>query len=186
MEGTTWLATRTLGIISLDGRCLSPVFAEGGAYNWAWKLAEDASGLLWIASRHRKKDAVVGRYDPQRRHLDLVEVDAPSEVAEIVVPGIRHLRLDDRGWLWMVRRGVLVYDGKEWHPFSARFPDADFFNTRLSYENREGNIWIGSYGGGFVFCSRVGEYRFEVRTRDPEGNGVGGSPPAGSGGPGHR
>ena len=152
--GTTWLATRTLGIISLDGRCLSPVFAEGGAHNWAWKLAEDADGLLWIASQHRKKDAVVGRYDPRRRHLDLVEVSAPSEVADIVGPGIRHLRLDDRGWLWMVRRGVLVYDGQEWHPFSAGFPDANFENTRLSYEDREGNIWVGSYCSGLVFCHR--------------------------------
>ena len=159
-EGTTWLATRTLGVVSLDGRCLSPVFAEGGAYNWAWKLAEDADGLLWIASRHRKKDAVVGRYDPRRRHLDLVEVNAPSEAAEIVVPGIRHLRLDDRGRLWMTRRGVLVYDGREWHPYSARFPDADFSNTRLSYEDREGNIWVGSYGGGLAFFSQPAVVRY--------------------------
>ena len=151
-EGTTWLATRTLGIISLDGRCLSPVFAPGGAHNWAWKLAEDASGLLWIASNHRNKDAVVGRYDPRRQHLDMVKVSAPSEAAEIVAPAIRHLRLDDRGRLWMVRRGVLVYDGQDWHPFSARFPDANFDNTRLSYEDREGNIWVGSYRSGLVFC----------------------------------
>ena len=25
-------------------------------------------------------------------------------------------------------------------------------NTRLTYEDREGNIWVGSYGGGLVFC----------------------------------
>ncbi len=158
--GTTWLATRGLGIISLEGRCLSPVFAEGGVYNWAWKLAEDADGHLWIASRHRNKEAVVGRYDPGRQHLDLVEVRAPSEVAEIVRPGIRHLRMDDRGRLWMARRGVLVYDGHEWHPFSTRFPDANFDNTRLTYEDREGNIWAGSCGSGLVFCSRPAVMRF--------------------------
>ena len=158
--GTTWLATRTLGVISLDGRCLSPVFAEGGAYNWAWKLAEDADGLLWIATRHRKKGAVVGRYDPQSRNLDFVQVNAASEAKEIVDPGIRHVRVDDKGRLWMVRRGVLVYDGQEWHPFSARFPHADFQNTRLSYEDREGNIWIGSYGGGLVFCSSPAVVRY--------------------------
>ena len=152
--GTTWLATRALGIISLDGRCLSPVFAEGGVYNWAWKLAEDASGHLWIASRHRDQEAVVGRYDPRRQILDMIDVDAPSEVEEIVRPGIRHIRRDDRGWLWMARRGVLVYGGQEWHPFSADFPDADFRPTRLTYEDREGNTWVGSYGGGLVFCHR--------------------------------
>ena len=158
--GTTWLATRALGIISLDGRCLSPVFVEGGLYNWAWKFAQDTSGQLWIASRHRNKESVVGRYDPRRRHLDLVEVSAPSEVAEIVRPGIRHIRRDERGWLWMVRRGVLVYDGRDWHSFSGRFPDASFENTRLTYEDREGNIWVGSYGSGLVLCSRPAVMRF--------------------------
>lgn len=152
--GTTWLATRTRGVISLDGRCLSPVFAKGGAHNWVWKFARDTSGHLWIASRHRKKEAVVGRYDPRRQHLDFVDVDAPLEVTEIVMPGIRHIRLDDRGLLWMVRRGVLVYDGQDWHSFSGRFPEAHFENTRLSYEDRDGNVWVGSYRSGLVLCRR--------------------------------
>ena len=158
--GTTWLATRDRGIISLDGRCLSPVFDKGGVHHWAWKLALDSSGHLWIASRHGKEGALVGRYDPRSQHLDWIEVSAPLEVAQIVTPGIRHVRLDDKGWLWIARRGVLVYDGQEWHPFSARFADADFQNTRLTYEDRDGNIWVGSYGGGLVFCQvdRVRRY----------------------------
>ena len=154
--GTTWLATRDRGIISLDGRCLSPVFAEGGTHHWVWQLAQDTSGHLWIASRHRKEEAVVGRYDPRSQHLDWIEVTTPLEAANIVIPGIRHVRLDDKGWLWMARRGVLVYDGQEWHPFTARCPDADFENARLTYEDREGNIWVGRYGGGLVFCPLAG------------------------------
>ena len=168
--GTTWLATRALGVISLEGRCLSPVFAEGGVYNWAWKFAQDTSGHLWVASRHRDKEAVVGRYDPRRQHLDFVKVNAPSEVAKIVAPGIRHIRRDDRGWLWMARRGVLVYDGHEWHPFSADLPDADFRNTRLTYEDREGNIWVGSYGGGLVFCHRPCVQRYTEADGLPHNN----------------
>ena len=127
LTGTTWLASRALGIISLEGHCLSPVFAEGGVYSPPRKFAQDSSGYLWIASRHRDKECVVGSYDPRSRHLDMIEVSAPSEVAEIVAPGIRHIRLDARGWLWMARRGVLVHDGQEWHPFSAAFPEADFY-----------------------------------------------------------
>ena len=53
----------------------------------------------------------------------------------------------------MARRGVLVCEGQEWHPFSARFPDARFANTRLTYEDREGNVWVGSWGRGLVQCS---------------------------------
>ncbi len=154
-EGTTWLATRSRGIISLDGRCMGPDFAPGGAHHWPWKLAQDTSGHLWIASRHRNREAVVGRYDPRSEHLDWVEVSAPPEAAQIVEPGIRHVRLDGRGRLWMVRRGVVVYDGQEWHPFSARFPDARFANTRLTYEDREGNVWVGSWGRGLVCCSQA-------------------------------
>ena len=158
--GTIWLATRDRGITSLDGRCLSPVFDKGGVHHWAWKLAQDTSGHLWIASRHRREEAVVGRYDPRSQHLDLIEVTAPFEVAKIVIPGIRHVRLDDKGWLWMARRGVLVYDGQEWHPFPARSAAGNSENTRLTYEDREGNIWVGLYGGGLVFCrlDRVQRY----------------------------
>ncbi|MCY3735986.1 MAG: sigma 54-interacting transcriptional regulator [Gemmatimonadaceae bacterium] len=156
--GTTWLATRTRGIISLDGRCMSPLFGHGGAPNWAWKLAQDASGHLWIAPQ-RNEEAVVGRYDPRSGHLDLVDV-SPPEVAEIVRPGIRHVRVDDRGWLWMARRGVLVHDGQDWYPFSDAFPERDFRSTRLTYEDHEGNIWVGSWGGGLVFVARSGVRRY--------------------------
>ena len=90
--GPTWLAARALGIISLDGRCMSPVFAPGGAHNWAWSLARDASGHLWIASRHRNGEAVVGRYDPRSEHLDFVDVGVPAEAAPVGGRQARDLR----------------------------------------------------------------------------------------------
>ena len=158
-EGTTWLATRTRGIISLEGHSMSPLF-QRGAHKWAWKLAQDASGHLWIASHRRNREAVVGRYDPRSRHLDLIDVEAPSEVAQIVTPGIRHVRVDRRGWLWMAQRGVLVYDGRGWHPFSAGLSGTILRNTRLTYEDGEENIWVGSWGSGLVFCSRSGVKRY--------------------------
>ena len=33
---------------------------------------------------------------------------------------------DERGWLWLTHRGVICYDGQEWHPFSASLTDIDF------------------------------------------------------------
>ena len=42
--------------------------------------------------------------------------------------------------------------GRSGIPSPSVFPDANFENTRLSYEDREGNTWVGSYGGGLVFC----------------------------------
>ena len=68
--------------------------------------------------------------------------------------------VDERGWLWLSRRGVVVYDGQEWHPFSASLSDIDFSDTRLTYEDREGNIWIGLWGGGLVFCDPASIRRY--------------------------
>ena len=74
--------------------------------------------------------------------------------------GTRHVRVDERGWLWLSRRGVVVYDGQEWSHFSASLPDIDFSDTRLSYEDREGNIWIGLWGGGLIFCDLASIRRY--------------------------
>ena len=37
------------------------------------------------------------------------------ELSEAVVQhGTRHVRADERGWLWLTHRGVMVHDGQEW------------------------------------------------------------------------
>ena len=158
--GRTWLASRNLGVISLDGRIMSPVFGVGGAHSWAWKFARDGDGHLWIASRHGNREPVVGRYDPRDQRLEWIEVEAAPEAAKVVASGIRHLRLDARGWLWMARRGVLVYDGRDWHSFSERFPHVDFGSTRLTYEDRDGSVWVGTYGAGLVHCHMAGVRKY--------------------------
>ena len=150
--GTTWLATMMRGVISLDGRHLS---AGNGAMQWPWKFAQDASGPLWIAFRYVGTEVIIGRYDPDSQRLDLIKADAAIEGAEAVNHGTRHVRLDDRGWLWMTRQGVLVYDGNGWHSFSAGLPDIHFSDARLTYADREGNIWVGLWSGGLVFCDPV-------------------------------
>ena len=154
--GTTWLATLHRGVISLDGRRMSMDFRVGtGAGHWTWKFAEDASGYLWIAFHYIGSEAVIGRYDPQRQQFELIDVGTELERGEVVQHGMRDVRLDERGWLWVARQGVLVYDGQDWCSFSARLPSAHFADTRLTYEDREGNIWVGLWGGGLVLCDLV-------------------------------
>ena len=150
--GTTWLATLERGVLSLDGRRMS---VGNGAMQWPWKFAQDASGPLWIAFRYVGPEAVIGRYDPDSQQLDLIKADAAIEGMETVDHGTRHVRLDDRGLLWMTRWGVLVYDGEAWHSFSDHLPDIHFADARLTYEDREGNIWVGLWGGGLIFCDPV-------------------------------
>ena len=151
--GTTWLATQHRGVISLDGQCMGTDFgATNGTKRWPWKFSQDAAGHLWIAFHYIGKEAVIGRYDPQQQQFELIDAGSELEGGEVVRHGMRDVRLDERGWLWVARRGVLVYDGQDWHPFSARLPSAHFADTRLTYEDREGNVWVGLWGGGLVFC----------------------------------
>ena len=156
-NGTTWLATQDRGVISLDGRHLGLDSGDGsGPFQWAWKFAQDASGHLWIAF-HRKTKAALGRYDPSRQRLDLIDVRAELAGSQIARYGARHVRIDDKGWLWVVRpRHVLVYDGQDWHSFYEHLRGIDLSNARLTYEDREGNIWVGLWGGGLVFCDSFG------------------------------
>ncbi len=144
--GTTWLATWTRGVVSLDGRRMD----TGDKAQWPWKFAQDAAGHLWIAFHYAGRDAFIGRYDARSEQFAFVEVGERAE--RTVQQGTRHVRADDRGWIWMTRRGVLCYDGQVWHRFSTALPDLDFSSTRLAYEDREGNIWIGLWGGGLIFC----------------------------------
>ena len=156
--GTTWLATWERGVISLDGQRMNTDSVDGHdatQLQWPWNFAHDAAGNLWIAFRYVGTEVVVGRYEPASQQFEIIRVDAGVEGTEVVQHGTRHVRVDDRGRLWLSRRGVLVYDGKEWHPFSAGLPDVHFSDTRLTYEDSEGNIWVGLWGGGLIFCDPI-------------------------------
>ena len=145
--GTTWLATWGRGVLSLDGRRMD---TGNRTIQWTWKFAQDPSGHLWIAFMYTGTEALIGRYDPREERFAFIKVSNEDEGA--VQQGTRHIRSDARGWLWLARRGVICYDGQEGHHFSATLPDIDFSDTRLTYEDREGNIWIGLWGGGLIFC----------------------------------
>ena len=153
--GTTWLATMNRGVISLDGQRMG---VGEGVGQWPWKFAQDPSGHLWIAFGYSGSEVLIGRYDPQDQQLACLNVGKGDE--GVAQSGTRHVRTDERGWLWLSRRGVMVYDGQEWHSFSASLPDIDFSDTRLTYEDREGNIWIGLWGGGLIFCDPASIRRY--------------------------
>ena len=95
-------------------------------------------------------------------------MDDGAEGAEVVQHGTRHVRVDDRDRLWLSRRGVLVYDGEKWHPFSAGLPDVHFSDTRLTYEDSEGNIWVGLWGGGLIFCDPISIQLYDKKDGLPD------------------
>ena len=153
--GTTWLATWGRGILSLDGRRMD---TGDRSLECSWKLAQDSTGCVWIAFLYAGTESLIGRYDPGEESLSFIEVGTEDEGA--VQQGTRHIRSDERDWLWLARRGVLCYDGHGWHSLSAALPEIDFSDTRLTYEDREGNIWIGLWGGGLVCCDLTSIRRY--------------------------
>ena len=153
--GTTWLATMSRGVISLDGQRMG---LGEGVGQWPWKFAQDSFGHLWIAFHYMSSEVLIGRYDPRDQHFVCINVGKGDEGG--VQDGTRHVRADERGWLWLTHRGVMVHDGQEWHSFSTSLSDIDFSVTRLSYEDREGNIWIGLWGGGLIFCDPASIRRY--------------------------
>ena len=153
--GTTWLATWDQGVLSLDGRRMG---VSDRAIQDPWKFAQDPSGHLWTAFHYTGSEALIGRYNPHNEQFALINVGNRAERA--AQNGTRHIRVDGRGWLWLTHRGVICYDGQEWYHLSASLPDIDFSDTRLSYEDREGNIWIGLWGGGLIFCDLASIRRY--------------------------
>ncbi len=169
--GTTWLATQGRGVLSLDGQRMNTDSGDehdATQLQWPWNFAQDAAGNLWIAFRYVGTEVVVGRYDPASRQLEIIRVDDGAEGTEVVQHGTRHVRVDDRGRLWLSRRGVLVYDGEKWHPFSAGLPDVQFSDTRLTYEDSEGNIWVGLWGGGLIFCDPISIQLYDKKDGLPD------------------
>ena len=153
--GTTWFATVSRGVISLDGRRMG---VGDRTIQGPWKFAQDSSGHLWIAFHYTGSEALIGCYDAHNEQFAFINVGNRAERA--AQNGTRHVRVDERGWLWLTHRGVICYNGQEWSHFSAALPDIDFSDTRLTYEDREGNIWIGLWGGGLIFCDPVSIRRY--------------------------
>ena len=148
--GTTWLATWERGVISVDGRRMA---MDEQAIRHPWKFAQTASGHLWIAFQSTTPETFVGRYDPHDEQFAFIPVDC--EAPRGVRNGVRHVRTDAHDRLWLAYRGVLVHDGQTWQPFCVDRPEVDFSGMRLTYEDREGNVWLGLWGGGLIFCDPV-------------------------------
>ena len=70
-------------------------------------------------------EVLIGRYDPRDQHFACINVGKGD--GGVVQSGTRHVRVDERGWLWLTHRGVVWYTtGRSGSPFSASLPDIDF------------------------------------------------------------
>ena len=76
--GTTWLATVSRGVISLDGRSMG---VGDRTIQGPWKFAQDPSGHLWVAFHYTGSEALIGRYDSHNEQFAFINVGNRAERA---------------------------------------------------------------------------------------------------------
>ena len=54
--------------------------------------------------------------------------------------------------MWLAHRGVLVFDGRDRVRLDGPIPASTQSDTKVTYEDREGNLWLGSWGGDPACC----------------------------------
>ncbi|MBI4311004.1 MAG: hypothetical protein HY681_04400 [Chloroflexi bacterium] len=158
--GRVWLATMQRGVVSADSRRLQAFTPEGrDILHHAWNLAQDLQGDLWIASNYVEATAYALRCRTGQAQPEVLEI-AGANAQSSLKYGVRHVRADARGWVWHAFRGVFVFDGERWQQLAIPLQGREFADVRLSYEDREGNIWLGYWGGGLAFCDPSSLRRF--------------------------
>ncbi|MCC7265452.1 MAG: hypothetical protein IT369_23350 [Candidatus Latescibacteria bacterium] len=149
--GEQWLATLEHGVISTAGRRLQATTPEGrDILHHAWNLTRDLQGDLWIASNYVEATAYALHCRPGQARPEVHEIAGAGGQGPLKY-GVRHVRADNRGWVWHACRGVFVFDGEGWQQLAIPLQGREFADVRLSYEDREGNIWLGYWGAGWPF-----------------------------------
>ncbi len=130
-------------------------------------LRFDAHGILWIGTEND-----LNSFNPSTGEVKRYSL-TPEERGKPVPNRVDYIMIDRNGWLWcsLYDSGVSVLDpnfGVRW-----RFRNDDNNQNGLAnnhvtaiYEDRQGNVWLGTWGGGLQYIDavslRAGKPRFHV------------------------
>ncbi len=147
-SGVVWVGSEGLGLFRIEGESIQQITAEDGlASDNISALALDPGGGLWVGSfgaglNHLSDDGI--RVYDQEHGLSSNHMFA--------------LLVDNSGQLWVAADGGLsVYRNGVFHTYTKEdgLPDA---LIRQIFQDREGNLWLGTNGGG---VSRFDGERFQ-------------------------
>lgn len=142
--GKLWLGTSE-GIMTFDGKSLQP--ANAGPEDYVTELSLDENGNLVIASPHD-----VSLFDPQTRKTKMLFSHGTLAIKKI----------KDVYWTENDGKLVLFKEGNEQpykiYKYSPSQPGS-FPNilTKCFHEDRDGKIWIGTYGAGLLLFNPATE-----------------------------
>lgn len=120
----------------------------------------DKSGVLWMSTIERGLERVTVL--PSK--VDIIEPPTKFD-EEVSSSEIRAMLRDSRGHVWVAGKSSELYRYDEEMKHCRRFPDGrsgELGNIYSIFEDRDGNIWLGTKGTGIVRMTPKGndyEYR---------------------------
>lgn len=135
--------------------------------NAMYQIQEDADGNFWCFKRQR-----LFKFSAKWNILKTFYVK-PDQSPEFIPSSIACIKIDSKNQLWIgtFRNGLLLFDTETQHfnplklqePHQAMHP---MYFVRCIEEDSDGNYWIGSENGLFVYKQDEGKYEHYVQQFD--------------------
>ncbi len=158
----------------MDPRRPSFVLTRYPCKTWVRSIWEGADGRLWLAGRG------VGVFDPKNGDVHLFRHDPadpgslPTDGVVTVLPVLHDPARRGQVWVATYNRGLLLLDDKSARPRFRQFvPDfvrkpgqLNDYDIRSLYEDRAGQLWVGTNQGGLNLFDPRTERFAAITTRD--------------------
>jgi ligand-binding sensor domain-containing protein/serine phosphatase RsbU (regulator of sigma subunit) len=141
-EGILWLATRDNGLIALkSGNIIHHYSTKNGLKsNKVYSCLKDTNGVLWVATEKGLSFLKDGRFVSKA-------IKYPLNTSFPIIRSI----YDHDGLLWLsTDEGLFCLKGEEQFPFFYLLGSKILFTK----EDRDGNMWVGTYREGLVRLKR--------------------------------
>ncbi|MBW7996470.1 MAG: AAA domain-containing protein [Candidatus Glassbacteria bacterium] len=156
-EGNLWCASHGSGLCKFDGEKWVQVYGTGKLV-YIWSMLEDKDGNIWLELTEKGEHKVVVITDGEPEiTIEIKKVFSEEDG----LPSFPTMIEDGQGNIWCAYSGGLcMYDGEKWRVYTTEngLPSN---NINAVFEDREGNIWVGTYGGG---VSRLSGLAFTTYT----------------------
>jgi len=136
--------------------------------NLVFSVAEDSSGVLWVAT-----DNGLNRFDPESQKFQWIQHEE-NDASSIAHNNIEKVFIDSDGTIWLgTKNGLDTYDpvsGSVTHiklDAKVRLDMNDSYYIQDITEGNNGNILVGSYSSGlFILNKASGKIRYFVPDQD--------------------